>query len=105
MQILQKKKRSDCCAFLVVNYLYVLSIFIVSRHIDLPFRSSNPAFRQMVTFALEVRIGFASLGYVLIPVCSLFSRTIKLSPAPTFENLFLFVMTLFWNPDLVLSCY
>ena len=89
----------------MVNYLYVLSIFIVSRHIDLPFLFSNPAFREMFTFALEVRIGFAFLGYVLIPVCSLFSRTIELSSAPTFENLLLFVVTLFWNPDFVLRCY
>ena len=88
----------------MVNYLYVLSIFIVSQHIDLPFLFSNPAFREMFTFALEVRIGFAFLGYVFVPVCSLFSRTIELSPAPTFENLFLFVVTLFRNPDLVLSC-
>ena len=104
MQILQKKKRSDCCAFLVVNYLYVLSVFIVSRHIDLPFRFSNPAFRQVITFALEVRIGFAFLGDVFIPMCSLFSRTIELSPAPTFENFFLLVVTLFWNPDFMLRC-
>ena len=105
MQILQKKKRSDCCAFLVVNYLYVLSVFIVSRHIDLPFLFSNPAFREMIPLTLKVRIGFAFLGYVFIPMCSLFSRTIELSPTPTFENLLLFVVTLFWNPDLVLRCY